>query len=88
MTQTVALCRLRNLPPGKRQDGFHPMPPEGRYDIVSLAQIENIETEVVQFTFDTGSLVNGGSSSYFVRTNEKWGEYPLYREAKFEKGSL
>ena len=65
----IALCTQRKFPPGKRQDGFHPLPPEARYDLVSEIEIE-VDADVIKFNDKT-----------YIKTNETFGGSPVFKQA-------
>jgi len=70
----IALCKRRTLPPGRRQDGFIPLPPKAMYDLVVEARIRFNDTELAEY-----------QGRFFVRSNEKYDGLPLFIEASHEK---
>jgi len=70
----VALCTKRtDLPVGQRQDGFTPMPSEARHNLVIFTEIKDKSTELVLYR---GKL--------YMISSEKYGDCPMYIEAKCE----
>jgi hypothetical protein len=65
----IALCQKRNLPAGKRQDGFVSFPAEYLYDLVAFAEVSHEQIGVAIF-----------KSRFFVRTNMTYGGKPLFQE--------
>ena len=54
----IVLCTKRTLPPGKRQDGFQPLPTIARYDIIKEVEIRD----------DVGVVIYQGD--YYINANE------------------
>jgi hypothetical protein len=63
----IALCIQRNLPPSKRQDGFHPLPPEARFEFLKEIEVDT-DAEAIRY----GDFI-------YVRTDDEWGDTPIYK---------
>lgn len=70
----VALCTKRtDLPVGKREDGFNPLPSEAIHNLVIFCEIKDQSTDLVLYR---GKL--------YMNSSEKYADCPMYVEAKCE----
>lgn len=67
------LCTKRTLPPGKRQDGFQPLPAIARYDIVKEVEVRD----------DVGVIVYQGD--YYVDVNENINDAIVFEKSSFQE---
>jgi hypothetical protein len=57
MIEKIILCRKREMPPGRRQDGFKALPPEALYDKLHGPMTSNHDWKILSY-----------KGSYYVRT--------------------